>query len=318
VTRILTEADVQQLLTMPMAMERVEQMFIDRAHGEAFDVPRRRTRQPGGHLHILQGAAPKLNVIGYKAYYVKPAARTFYVHLIDRERGTLEAMIEADWMGRMRTGAATGVAAKYMAREDAHVLGLFGSGRHAMTQLEALCLARTIRLVKVYGRDRERVARFCAEMGPRTGTEVRPAASREETVRGSDMVVTMTRATEPLFDGAWLEPGTFVAAAGANALDRREIDLATVLRSEAIVVDSREVAAGECGDLLPAIEQGSVWIDHLADLGEVIVGRRRGRPARDSITLYESHGMALQDLYVGKLVLDLARERGISRELELR
>jgi len=314
----LSEADIRSVLTMPIAIERVEQAFIDRANGRAFDIPRRRTRQPGGHLHILQGAAPEINTIGYKAYYVRPdRSRTFLVHLIDHAQGTLDAMLEGDWMGQMRTGAATGVAAKYLARADASIVGLFGSGRHAVTQLEAVCAVRTITEVKVFARNAERLNRFCDEMSKKVGTLVRPATSREEAVHGSHIIVTMTRADEPLFDGKWLEPGQFISATGANALNRREIDLATVKRADLIAVDSVEVAMGESGDLLAGFESGLIYWENIPTLGDIIVGRRPGRTSDAQVTLYESHGMALQDLYTGRRVLELATARGLGTELPM-
>ncbi len=316
--RYLSEADIRAVLTMPIAIDCVERAFIDRAEGKAFDIPRRRTRQPGGHLHILQGAAPQINTIGFKAYYLRPdRSRTFLVHLINHAQGNLEAMLEGDWMGQMRTGAATGVAAKYLAREDAAVVGLFGTGRHAVTQLEAVCAVRAIREVKVFGRNVERRQRFCDEMSKKLDTLVRPAVSREEAVRGSDIIVIMTRSDEPLFDGAWLESGQFVSATGANALNRREIDLTAVRRCDVIAVDSVEVAMGECGDLLAAVETGLVYWENIPTLGDIIVGRRPGRTSAQQIALYESHGMALQDLYTGRRVLELASARGLGIDLPI-
>jgi ornithine cyclodeaminase/alanine dehydrogenase-like protein (mu-crystallin family) len=312
----LSEADIRSVLTMPIAIECVERAFVDRANGKAFDIPRRRTRQPGGHLHVVQGAAPAINTIGYKAYYVRPGrSRSFLVHLLDHEQGSLDGILEADWMGRMRTGAATGAAAKVLSRPESSVLGLFGSGQHAKTQLEAVCAVREIREVKVFGRDAGRVEAFCAELSGKVAARVRPAASREETVRGSDIIVTMTRADEPLFDGRWIEPGQFIAATGANALNRREIDLATVKRADVVVVDSVEVAAGESGDLLPAFEAGLLYWENVPTLGDVMIGRHPGRTSPEQVTLYESHGMALQDLYTGRRVLDLAIARGLGTPL---
>lgn len=316
--RYLSEADIRSVLTMPIAIERVEQAFVDRARGKAFDIPRRRTRQPSGHLHVVQGAAPEINTIGYKAYYVRAdRSRSFLVHLLDHAQGNLDAILEAEWMGQMRTGAATGVAAKYLSRPDSSVLGLFGSGRHAVTQVEAVCAVRGIREVKVFGRSADRVKAFCDEMSGRVAARVRPAVSREETVRGSDIIVAMTKATEPLFDGAWLEPGQFIAATGANALNRRELDLASVKRADVIVVDSVQVAEGECGDLMAGFEAGIIYWENIATLGDVIVGRRPGRTLPEQVTLYESHGMALQDLYTGRRVLELAIAKGLGTELPM-
>lgn len=316
----LNESDVRQLLTMSRAVEEVERAFSAHGRGKAFDVPRRRTRQPGGHLHILQAAAPEIGYIGYKAYYNRPGKPlNTLLHLMNHEQGNTEAIIESDWLGRIRTGAATGVAARYLARQDARILGLFGYGRHARTQLEAVCAVRDIAEVKVFGRNADAVRAFCDEMSgrPDISARVRPAASREETVRGSDIIVTMTRASEPLFDGRWLEPGQFIAATGSNALDRREIDTETVRRADVIVVDSREVAQGECGDLLPAYENGLLYWENLADMGGVVAGRWPGRESDAQITLFESHGMAVQDLYAGAAVLAAARERGMGVPLPM-
>jgi ornithine cyclodeaminase/alanine dehydrogenase-like protein (mu-crystallin family) len=307
----IDEATVRELLTMPIAVEEVERSFEARARGAAFDIPRRRTRMPGGHLHILQAGAPELNLVGYKAYYIQPdKSRTTLVHLINREQGYLEAVIESDALSQIRTGAATGVAAKVLARPDAQVLGLFGAGRHAVTQLQGICAVRKVKEVRVFARNKERLQAFCDTMAKDVGTLVRPATSAEEAVRGCDMVVTMTRSGEPVFDGRWVEPGQFIAATGANALDRREIDLATVRRADVLVVDSREVAQGESGDLLAAYENGLLYWENIADLGEVLVGRRPGRTDAQQVTLFESHGMALQDIYTGARVLAMARTLG--------
>jgi ornithine cyclodeaminase len=138
-----------------------------------------------------------------------------------------------------------------------------------------------------------------------------------EALAGAHIVNVMTRSDTPLFDGNLLEPGQHINAAGANALDRREIDLATIKRCDVIAVDSREVARGECGDLLPAIEQGLLYWENIPDLGEILIGQKPGRTSDQQITLFESHGMALQDIYTGRHVLDLARSRGIGRDVAI-
>lgn len=316
--RYLSEDDVRQLLTMQDAMEQVERAFTAHAQGQAFDVPRVRTRQPGGHLHILQAAAPELNFIGYKAYYIQPdKSRTSLLHLINMNQGNLEAIIQSDWLGQIRTGAATAVALRALARQDSRVLGLFGSGRHAQTQLEAACAAHALKEVKVFGRDMQRVHAFCTKMAKATGVNVRPAQSREETVNGSDIILTITRSSEPLFDGHWLEPGQCVVAVGSNALDRREIDTQTVRRADLIVADSVQVAQHESGDLLSAYENGLIYWENLASLGQVLTGLRPGRTRDDQIILFESHGMALQDIYAGARILELARNRGMGQDLPI-
>ena len=311
----LSEADVHQLLTMDMALEAVEAAHRAHGGGRAIDIPRQRTRMPTGALHILQGALLDEGVFGYKAYTTSRAGARFLVHLFDAATGSLLAVIEADTLGMMRTGAVGGVAAKWLAREDVGEVGVFGSGWQAGSQVEALCRVRTIRRVKVYSRNEEKKRAFCAEQSRRLGVEMVPVASPEEAVRGSGVVVTITTAVTPLFAGDWLEAGAHVTAAGSNALIRREIDEKTIQRAARICVDSRATALREAGDLLPALEKGRLHEGQLVELGEVIGGIRPGRGAPAEITLFESQGMAIQDLAVAKRLLALAKERGFGREM---
>ncbi len=304
---------------MPMALEAVEAAHREHAMGGALggavDVPRQRTRLPSAMLHILQGALPADAVMGYKAYTTSRAGARFLVHLFDAADGTPLAVIAADHLGMMRTGAAGGVAARWLARDDAQVAGVFGAGWQARSQIEALCAVRPIRLVKVFARNRERLEVFCAEQSQRLQRDIVPAASARETVDGSDVVVTITSAASPLFDGDWLSPGTHVTAAGSNALIRREIDETTVRRAAVVCVDSRATALRECGDLLPLLEKGRLNESQLLELGELIAGLRPGRGDASQITLFESHGMAIQDLALARRVLDEARSRGLGTQL---
>jgi ornithine cyclodeaminase len=316
-TRYVNEAEIRRLLPMAQAIALVERAFRDRAEGQATDIARERTRQPGGTLHILQGAAPRLGIIGFKAYFTGQETSTFLVHLIDFKSGRLEGLVEAEWMGRMRTGAATGVATRTLAREDASVVACIGAGRHARTQLEAVCAVRPIREARALGRDPARVAEFCRAMSQSLGIAVRPAPSAEAALAGADIVNVMTRADAPLFPGTLVAPGQHINAAGSNALNRREIDVETVRRASVIAVDSRTVARRECGDLLPAVEQGLVDWNTVAELGEIMIGRRPGRTDESEVTLFESHGMGLQDLYCGKYVLDTARAEGVGIDLPI-
>lgn len=305
----LSEADVEALLTMDIALEAVEAAHRAHGLGRAIDVPRQRTRMPTAALHILQGALLDEGVFGYKAYRSSRAGTRFLVHLFDAEGAAL-AVIEANRLGMMRTGAAGGVAAKWLAREDASEVGLFGAGWQAQGQLEALAHVRPLQRLKVFSRDEAKRRGFCERMAARLGIEVVPAATAEETVRGSHLVVTITTASEPLFNGEWLGAGAHVNAAGSNALIRREIDEKTVQRAACVCVDSRAVAVREAGDLLPSLEKGRLAEGQLVELGEVVAGVRPGRRAAEDITLFESQGMAIQDLAVAVRVLALAREQG--------
>lgn len=311
----LTESDVAQLLTMPLALEAVEAAHRALAAGRAVDVPRQRTRLPQTTLHVLQGALPDFGVIGYKAYTSNRSGVRFLVHLYDASSGSLRAVLEADRLGMMRTAAASGVATRCLARPEARVLGMFGTGWQAEGHLEAIAAVRALDRVKVYSRNAERLQNFCRRMSERLGLEVRAAASPEDVVRGSDLVSTVTTAASPLFSGDWLAPGTHINAAGSNSLIRRELGEDVLKRCSAIVVDSVETALREAGDLLPWLEKGRLHVGQLRDLGQVLAGRQPARTTVDEITLFESQGLAVQDLALAARLESLARTRGLGSEL---
>ena len=314
---LLRESDVGQLLTMPRTLELIERVHREYSTGQAIDVPRERTRLPRAALHLLQGAVPSANVFGYKAYTSSREGVRFLVYAFDAQNGRLDAVVAADRMGMMRTGAAGGVAAKWLSRPDSKVVGIFGSGWQAEGQLEALCCVRKLERVKVFSRTAEKVARFCEKMSKKLSLEVVPARSPEECVKASDIVVTITTSATPVFDGEWLAPGTHVNAAGSNSLLRREIDEATVRKADPVVVDSRPSAMKEAGDLLPALEKGRLHMGMLTELGEVIAGTRPGRTKPGQVTLFESQGMAMQDLIIAAEMARLAREQGMGQEVHL-
>src|SRR5258706_3451337 len=315
--RYINEAEVAQILTMPKTVELVEAALRARAEGRAIDVPRVRARAPAGTQHILQAAAPDLKVIGYKIYYSNPGKGSrYHVHLIDTDSGNLVAMIEASHLGMVRTGAASGVATKYMARENASTVGMIGAGKQAVGQLEAVCAVRKITSAKVYSRKSEKARDFCATMSARLGIKMEAVTSAPEAVHGVDIVNVITKATNPVLLGEWLEPGQHINAAGSNSLTRRELDELAVKRSR-LSLHSRGSARNECGDLLPLIESGKLDWDALPELGELIAGNMAGRRSRDEITLYESHGMGIQDIYTGHYILGVARDKNIGIDLPI-
>jgi alanine dehydrogenase len=313
---LLRESHVEQLLTMGKTLELIERVHREYSTGNAIDVPRERTRLPKAALHILQGAVPSAGVFGYKAYTSSREGVRFLVYAFDAENGRLDGIVEANYMGMMRTGAAGGVAAKWLAREDAKVAGIFGSGWQAQGQLEALAHVRKLERVKVFSRSAEKVAKFCDRMRRKLSLDVVPAASAEDCAK-SDIVVTITTSATPVFDGEWIAPGTHVNAAGSNSLLRQEIDETTVRKANPVVVDSRPSAMKEAGDLLPALEKGRLHIGALTELGEVIAGTRPGRTDPGQVTLFESQGMAMQDLIMAAEMIRSARVRGIGEEIAL-
>jgi alanine dehydrogenase len=311
----LNETDVRQLLTLPLAIEAVDEAHRELALANAIDVPRQRTRLPQTALHLLQGALPGRDAIGYKAYTSNRSGVRFLVHVFSAASGVLRVIVEADLLGMMRTAAASAVATRALARPDAEVLGVFGAGWQAEGHLAAIAAVRPLRRIKVFSRNAERRAAFCAKMSAQLKIDVVAAASAEETVRDSDIVSTITTASTPLFDAKWLAPGTHINAAGSNSVIRREIGEDVLKASKTIVVDSLATALKESGDLLPALEKGRLAERALIELGEVLIGRHPGRCSREEITLFESQGLAIQDISLAVRLEALARERGLGLEL---
>lgn len=311
----LSENDVKQLLTVEMALEGVESAHHDLSMGRAQDTPRARSRLPQTVLHMLQGALPAQGVLGYKAYTSNRSGNRFLVHLFDAASGRLRAVIEADYLGMMRTGAASGLAARLLARPDASVAGVFGAGWQAEGHVRAICAALPLHLVKVHARKADKLHAFCERMTAQTGVNVVPVASAEALVRGSDLLGTVTTAAQPLLAAEWLEAGVHINAAGSNSLIRQELDEATIRRCDLIAVDAVPTALAEAGDLLPLLEKGRLHARQLIELGDILVGRQAGRTAPEQITLFESQGMAIQDLAIALRVLNAAELQGLGQAL---
>ncbi|MGB9496134.1 MAG: ornithine cyclodeaminase family protein, partial [Azonexus sp.] len=204
-----------------------------------------------------------------------------------------------------------------LAPSGARVAGVFGAGWQAEGHVRAICAALPLEKVKVFSRNTEKLQAFCRRLSEMTGVAVVPAATPEETVRGSALLGTVTTATQPLFDAEWLESGTHINAAGSNALIRQELSEATLRRCALVAVDAVPTALGEAGDLLPLLEKGRLHARQLVELGDIVSGRHPGRTAAEQITVFESQGMAIQDLAVGLRVVAAARERGLGVELPL-
>ena len=315
-TLFLREADVQQLLTMKDALVAVEESIRLQGLGLAVNRPRQRLRTGGASFNMMQAVIGPMDAVGWKAYGGGPRGH-MRVFLFSTETGDFKAIIEANRLGQVRTGAASGVATKYQARSDASTVGMYGSGNQARTQLEAVCAVRPIKSVKVYSRTPERREAFAQRMSEQLKVEVTPVARPEEACQGCQIVIAITNSRESVLQGEWLEPGTHINAAGGNALIRRELDAEAVRRADIITVDSLEQAKMECADLFQAVEQGVVNWEQVEELGKVVCGRMPGRTSDDQITLFESHGLALWDVATGETVYRLAREKGVGTELPL-
>lgn len=314
-TVYLNEKEVAGLLDMPTAIDAVEQVMAAHGRGEVVDFPRQRVRLPGSITHMLQGGVPAVNLTGFKVYTSAAGRARFWVHLFDATTGAAVAVLEADGLGMIRTGAVGGVAAKYLARPDATIAGVFGAGWQAEGQILALCAVRSMARIKVFARNRERLEAFCERMSGVTGCTVVPSSGAEETVRGSDIVVTITTSPKPLFDAQWLEPGVHITAAGSNSLARQELSEAAVRRADVICVDARDAAVREAGDLMPLLEKGRTHPGLWVELGELIANVRAGRTEPGQITLFESQGMAIQDIALAARVLQALPAHGVGTAL---
>jgi ornithine cyclodeaminase/alanine dehydrogenase len=309
----LTESDVLKLLPMDAALARVEASFVAQHRGEGTNQPRRRIFLPNLSLHYMAAALPGEGFLGMKIYTITAQAWRFVVLLFDATSGELAAFIEADQLGRIRTGAASGVATKYLARQDASQVGLIGTGRQARTQLEAVARARKLSAVRVFGRDETRRRQFAREMSERLGVAVEPASSAEGAACGAEIVVTATTAREPVLRGEWLAPGAHVNAIGANMANRRELDDAVFKLAAPITVDSAEQAREEAGDLIHGLAAaGKRWED-VVELHQIVGGGHPGRRSAEEISLFKSCGIALWDVAVAAYVYRRAAETGTGR-----
>ena len=310
--RYLTEADVDRLADMDLALRTVEASFERQGHGTSANVGRRRAPTAHGALQLMGAADPELGAMGAKLYPSIPGGRiSFVVILFDANSGALSAVIEAGRLSGLRTGAASGVSVRHLAPPDVRAIGIIGTGRQARTQLEAVCAVRPSARVRVFSRDPANVQQFVAEMRSKLNVELEPAATPEAAVRGAQVVITATNAADPVIEAGWIEPGAHVVAMGTNHPQHRELDSTAVARADRVFVDDLEGAKIECGDLIGAVEDGAFQWGQAVELGQVVAGRAPGRTSPDEITLFESQGIALWDIALGQTVLERAVAEGI-------
>lgn len=307
----LSEADVGRLIDMPAAVAAIEAAHRDHASGLASDVPRHRTRAGSAMLHLMQGSFPARNVMGYKSYTTSAADARFWLHLFDTRTGEPLAVIEADLLGMMRTGAAGAVAARRLARADSRCVGVIGAGWQARGQILGLAGLSGIERFQVFARQTDKLRAFCADLAAETGREIVPVASVVAAAEGADILVTVTTASEPVLMAGALRPGMHVNAVGSNALTRRELDEKAVLQADLVCVDSVATALKEAGDLFPVLEKGRLSVRSLVELGDLLLGRHPGRTSEQQLTLFESQGLAIQDLALGAEILTRARAAGL-------
>ncbi|HAL46907.1 MAG: ornithine cyclodeaminase family protein [SAR202 cluster bacterium] len=314
---LLTDGDIDKLMTMQDSIEVIEDSFRQVGEGDTWNRPRSRIRMPRGFHHLMAASVLGSEVFGLKTYTSFRAGTRFLVILYDSNTGDLLAMVQGGRLTQLRTGAVSAVATKYMARENAATVGIIGTGNQGRAQLAGVCGVRNVTAVKAYDRVEESVQGFIEEMSAELGVEITRVETAEEAVTDSDVVITMTTSRTPVLLGDWLQPGQHVNAAGSNHWIRQEVDDNVIRKADTIIVDSIEDAQVEAGDLLYPIERGRVRWSQIKELSDVVVGRVKGRESPDSITLFESQGLAVSDVAAAAYVYGKAKEQGLGVELPM-
>jgi alanine dehydrogenase len=300
---LFREEDVRRLLTIDEVIEAVDRAFHEVGHQRASNLPRQRLRTTTAMLHVMAAASEAVQLLAYKAYATTRQGASFYAGVHDGRSGQLLAWIEADWLGRLRTGAASAVATRYMAPPGAEVLAVLGAGRQAETQVLAISRVLNLKHVRLYSRTPQRRDSLAQHLKQAYALPVVAASSPQEAVRDAHVVVTVTTSRSPVLRGEWLRPGVHINAVGSNAFDRAELDVEVFRRADHVVADSLEQARIEAGDFREALELGVLTWERIYALSDVVIGRVVGRPRPDSITVFESLGIALEDLAAATVLL---------------
>jgi len=283
----------------------VEACVLRMARGAVENVPRRRLALDDGSFAVMSAVDRELGYAGVKAYTATGGGAFFAVSLFDLRTGELAAVLEADTAGQRRTGAASGVAAKHLARRGASTLGVIGCGWQAESQVGAIRAALpAIERVLAYCRTPEHLQAFCAKVG------AEPAESHADAA-AQDVVVTVTTSRDPVLRGEWLRPGALVCAVGANDPRKRELDNVVLERASFVCCDSKENARLESGDLIDPVESGLLdWLE-VHELHEVVAGTVPGRESDDDIVVFKSNGLAAWDVAIGAELVRRALERSV-------
>lgn len=313
---LIREEDVHKLVTMDESVAAVEEAFRQLGRGEAFNNARTRIKLSGEILHVLPAAIPQMDALGLKTYTAFRGGIRFVAVLYSAKTGELKALLQAQRIGALRTGGVAAAAIKLMAREDAKHGALFGAGVMGSAMLEGMVSARSFESIRVFDLDKERLATFCADWSDRLGVDITPASSSDEAIANADVIVTMTTAKDPVFDGKKLREGTTVIASGSNLLQKREVDSTVVRRARRIVVEAIDQSQLEAGDLFVPIDAGHLHWNQVHEISDLLLGHQPGRESDDEINLFKSVGLGLQDMAVAALAFDAAIKAGAGTEVD--
>jgi ornithine cyclodeaminase/alanine dehydrogenase len=327
-TLLLSRKDVESVLKMDDCLKTVETAFTELTHGRAVMPQRAVIPIPdykGVYLAMPAYIGGEMNALGLKIVTVYPDNPSKHnlptilgtLVMCDPTTGKAVAIMDAGYLTAVRTGAASGVATKYLAREDAKDCVVFGAGVQAQKQLEAVNLVRPLGKVRVLDIVKDAREKFAKDMGAALGLDIEPTEDVETSVKEADIVITASSSHDPVFDGNWLKPGTHINNIGSHTPAARELDTTTVKRSK-FVADLKEANMAEAGDILIPIKEGAVTEDHIyASLGEIVVGQKPGRENAEEITVFKSCGLAIQDASTALTIFNAAKEKGIGTEVEL-
>jgi alanine dehydrogenase len=311
----LTEEDVQKLATVKDAIATLEELFATWSEPATVNLPRRRASAGGGTFNLMGAAWGAKALFGLKAYYMGADGAPSHVLLYSARDSKLHAMIESDNLGRMRTGAASGLATKLLAKPEARVLGVIGAGRQAFAQVAAVCAVRQIADVRVFCPTAEHRKTFARRIERELKVAAQPVASAEAAVTEADVIVTITKSATPVLHANWLKSGVHVNAAGANAADRREVDAETVIRATVRATDQLDQAKEEAGEYRDLVAAGRLQWSNIVELGDIATGKVGGRHGPADITLFKSLGIALEDIAFADLILRRAVQHGLGKRM---
>ena len=312
----LRDEEVNQSVTMEDMLEAIEEMQRRFGQGEVTNLARRKIIAPGGMLSVMGGGLFYDEILGVKTYTVVQGKYSFQVSVYNANTGELMCYTQANRLGQLRTGATTGVAVKHLSRSDAATVGIIGTGYQAPTQLEAVCQVRNVQKIRAFSRTREGREAFAETMTDSLGISVEPVSSGEAAVTGSDIVICIAAAQEPVLQGEWLSPGTTVIGAGPTTWRVREVDDATFARADKIFVDSAEQAPVEAGDMASAVDRGILQWSRLQELRQVVAGAVTGRDNPEQIIYAKLMGTGVADVAAAKLAYDRAKSKSLGLEME--
>ena len=323
---LLNQNDVMKVLDMASCMEVVEKAFVELAYDTAVLPPRINLFTGDGLGLYMPAYLKEMGALACKvvtSYVSNPAKHKLptimgKLLLQDPETGDVICIMDGGYLTAVRTGAASGVATRYLAREDrGQKVGIFGAGAQARTQLHAMTVARDIARAYVYDVNDEAVGRFITDMASSLKLEIVRAASADQILEEADIICTASSSPTPIFDGSKVREGTHINGVGSHTPKARELDTAIIKRSK-IIADSYDACLNEAGDIMIPIQEGAIDKSHLsAELGEVITGKKPGRTDVREITLFKSNGLAIQDVAAAKLVYDKAVQADIGTSVEL-